>query len=222
MVRVRSLSAISCRHVQRRPPPGAPVGAACDAQHRSARGGPFARQCVGIPAHPPPRFSSAKQSHNNADRAPRKPSTICIPCPRECGIFVRWSKGAMTGDRPDSIFIAVASKRSTTRKESYGYCQESCKKPAKKPAARSPQRRSPQRRSPPRRKHRQEGRAAKKAAKKSARKAQAQCGVHEGDDPVGSARRGRRQQCRCRAPKSPRRSGTTSRRTSCRTRSTGA
>ena len=27
----------------------------------------------------------------------------------------------------DSIFIAVASKRSTTRKECYGYCQESCK-----------------------------------------------------------------------------------------------
>src|SRR5437867_9547151 len=33
----------------------------------------------------------------------------------------------MTGDRSDSITIAVASKRSTTRKETYGYCQESCK-----------------------------------------------------------------------------------------------
>jgi hypothetical protein len=33
----------------------------------------------------------------------------------------------VTGDRPESIFIAVAPKRSTHRKENYGYCQESYK-----------------------------------------------------------------------------------------------
>src|SRR5438128_1609214 len=53
---------------------------------------------------------------------------ICRLRRGECGIFAAMAPpGPMTGDWPGSMLIAVVSKRLTIRKESYGYCQESCK-----------------------------------------------------------------------------------------------
>ena len=98
--------------------------------------------------------------------------------------------------------------------------KKAAKKPAaKKPAAKKPAAKKPAAKKPAAKKAApQKSRAEEEARCEEARgQAQAQCGVHEGDDAVGDARLPSSAARRCRAPKSPRRSGTTSRRTSCRT-----
>src|SRR6185295_1901834 len=81
-----------------------------------------------------------------------------------------------------------ASKRLTTRKECYGYCQES--KEAREEAG-CKEARSEEIRSEKTRSEKSTGEEGRPEARS---KAQAQRGVHEGDDPVVNAGRGSRQQ----------------------------
>ena len=71
------------------------------------------------------RFEFPRMQHPSNPMRPM--GTNCTPLLRECGIFVPMEYGSMTGDRSHSILVAVALERSTTRKENYGYCQESVK-----------------------------------------------------------------------------------------------
>src|SRR5258708_34502373 len=96
--------------------------------------------------------------------------------------------GSMTGDRSASILIAVASKRSTTRKENYGYCQESSKEDREEGRQEAGEEAGEE--------TREESTGEESRAEEGqevGRQAQAERRVHEGDDAVEHARRRGRQ-----------------------------